>query len=122
MPDLEMLQPIAGRVIDQHDKTGLPGLSPRDQIFYLAWAYSALLANGGHPGFFYNSGADHYVETVAALRLLKLNGHAEWLEEAATLLFGPDVPPNMMERSEHLDDLDDDPVLAGCGKKPETAC
>ena len=48
---------------------------------------------------------------MAALRLLKLSGHADWLEEAATLLFGTDVPPDMMERSEHLDDLDDDPVL-----------
>ncbi|HET8549324.1 MAG TPA: DUF4375 domain-containing protein [Bryobacteraceae bacterium] len=111
MDRLDDLQPIANRLIDRYVAAGLPGLEPRDRVFFLAWCYGAELDNGGHAAFFYNSEADNYSETTDALRELGLVDCAEWLERAARCLFGSSVPRTMTERNEVIDSLPDDPVI-----------
>jgi hypothetical protein len=112
MVNLETLQPIANRVIDQYFKAGLASLDPRDRMFFLIWSYGGLLGNGGHAAFFYNSGADDYVETLDALQQLDLTVFADLLRRAGYLLFKDDVPRDMTDRNAIIDGLpEDDPAL-----------
>ncbi|MDX2178609.1 MAG: DUF4375 domain-containing protein [Bryobacteraceae bacterium] len=110
MPNIEFLQPIADRVIVECLASGLARLEPQDRIFYLIWSHGALLENGGHSSFFYNSGADHYLETIAALEDLGLRAYAEFLRRVAAMLFDGDVPRDITARNEiivgsHKDNL-----------------
>jgi len=111
MADLEKLQPIADRVIDQYGATGLESLSPRDRVFFLVWSYSVGLENGGHASFFYNSQGNHYDETVGALEQLDLKPFADLLQRAANSLFHGDVPRDWEERNAIINELPDDPEI-----------
>lgn len=111
MVNLEKLQPVANRVIDQYSRTGLDSLDTRDRVFFLVWCYGGELENGGHAAFFYNSEADNYAETVEALGRLGLGLFSDLLERAATILFKGSVPRNMTERNKRIDELQDGPAI-----------
>ncbi len=85
--DYDRLQPIAKRVIGDCADRGLTSLSEQDQTFYLLWCYGALLDNGGHASFFYNSGADYFAETIDALNRVGLAAFSGLLTQSATVFF-----------------------------------
>jgi hypothetical protein len=111
MANLEKLQPIANRVIDQYSRAGLHSLDSRDRIFFLAWCHGGELDNGGHSAFFYNSEADNYLETVEALEVLGLNLFSDLLKRAAGVLFDGAVPRSMTERNRIIEELPDEPAI-----------
>ena len=97
--DYDRLQPIASRVIGAVADRGLTSLSEQDQTFYLLWCYGALLDNGGHASFFYNSGADYLAETIDALNRVGLAAFSGLLTQSATVFFSGDVPREMLSRN-----------------------
>ena len=105
MVDLENLQPVANRVIDQALTTGVASLSERDRVFFLLWSYPAAIDDGGFPSFFYNSFADHYSETLDALRKVGLADHGELLEHAAAALFVSGMPRTTEARNTAMEKL-----------------
>ena len=107
MVDLEKLQSIARKSIDQYFRSGLGSLKWEDRVFFLAWCYSGGLDNGGHAAFFHNSQADNYVETIEALEVLGLKVFSELLEAAAKVLFNGAVPRDVSTRNELIDELQD---------------
>jgi len=97
--DYDRLQPIAKRVIGAVFDRGLSSLDDADQVFYLLWCYGALLDNGGHASFFYNSGADYFVETVDALDRAGLQAFSTLLTQSATAFFRGEVPREIEPRN-----------------------
>ena len=108
MIDLAKLQPVANRVIDEAFSTGIGSLSERDRVFFVLWSYPTAVDNGGFASFFYNSFADHYADTLDALRQVGLADHAELLERAAVILFNSDVPGTTEARNAAMDQLPED--------------
>jgi len=106
--DLAKLQPVATRVIEEWFASGPSSLSERDQVFFLVWGYETAIDDGGFASFYYNSFADHFTETLRALRTLGLSHHAKLLERSASILFASAVPRTMDERNAVIDQLPDD--------------
>lgn len=107
MVNLEKLQPVAKRLIDQYFREGLSSLTPRDRVFFLVWCHGVELDNNGHAAFFYNSEANNYIETVDALKELGLDLFADLLQRAAMILFNGAVPRDWDERNAIIQGLPD---------------
>ena len=104
--DYDRLQPIAGRVIDAVFARGLSSLAEQDQVFYLLWCYGALLIDGGHASFFYNSGANYFAETVDALDRTGLTLFSGLLRDSAKLYFSDEVPREPLRRNAVMREAD----------------
>jgi hypothetical protein len=107
----ELLQAIANRVVPLAFSSGVANLSDADRQFFLAWGYAGELDNGGHIQFFLNTMGDYIPETIVALRELDLPRQADLLHEAAEQVFGNQVPRDIQERNEVVEQMPDDGKL-----------
>jgi len=98
----QRLQPFADEVIPRAFDPGLGSLTLKDQTLFLVWSLTAELDNGGFAQFFFNSGGEHAVTTVAALRRIGAESVAALLHEAIHLFPGGVGPADLDERNEAI--------------------
>lgn len=96
-----IVQPLSQRV----EKFGLRPLSEPERTVFLIWNFTHELDNGGVDAFFYNKSGEHAEKTVDALHGIGATELAELLEEAIELFPDGDVPSDIDERTDVLDDI-----------------
>jgi len=102
------------------DPSQLKAWPKAHRLLYLLGTFNREMLNGGVHQFFYNSSGDWALEVVEALKEVKLQKHAEAVQQGIES-FGPSYPTdNWTRRENHFDDHDwnewDDRLseLTGC--------
>lgn len=73
-----------------------------DNVILLVECFEGEVNNGGIDQFFFNSGGDHYRETIEALEIIGAKNMQQVLRDACARFPGGDPPMNLYERREVL--------------------
>lgn len=102
MDSEKFLFTLAGDIQSRESKTGLSGLAPKEQVFFLVWSLEAEINNGGFNQFFFNSSGDHAAATAEALRAIGATKTAA-IVDGAISVFGAEGPSqNRAQRQQQL--------------------
>ncbi|MCC7014305.1 MAG: DUF4375 domain-containing protein [Planctomycetes bacterium] len=99
------LEPIVRTLTARVDKLGLRPLSEPERTVYLIWNFTHALDNGGVDAFFYNKSGEHAEKTVEALYVIGAKQLAKLLEESIALFPDGDVPSDIDERTDVLEEI-----------------
>ncbi|TWT77503.1 hypothetical protein Pla123a_21640 [Posidoniimonas polymericola] len=90
---------------DKYHAVGYEGMEPPELLWLNTRAFIDSVNNGGVVSFFYNSGADHYSDTIVALSELKATVAVEKLRAVGDL-FGSKVPSDLGGRNDIINSWD----------------
>jgi len=83
-------------------------LSKEERVWYTVQILMDATNNGGMISFFYNSGADYYIETINDLKELKQDKIAELLERIGKMYYKNIVPKDIEKRNQIIISIPDD--------------
>ena len=82
-------------------------LSQAERVWFNIQCLIQAVDNGGMISFFYNSGADYYIETIEDLKILKHEKIVKLLEKIRKIFPEGDLPKDMNIRSEIISSYPD---------------
>lgn len=76
-------------------ENGFDSLTKEEKLYYSVGVFEGEVYNGGMETFFWNSSGELYAEVIEGLKVLKADNSLLLLKQAAKILFGEGVPPEV---------------------------